>query len=305
MGQSILPDFSSDCHVHVVGRQDKYPMIETRQYTAPMASVDALKKHMDAVGLQRAVIVQPSFYGVDNRCLLDSLAELNAAQRSTKSSVARGVVVLDTCVTDADLQHMDSLGVRGVRVNVESSHGQDADGLKTALQYWSHRIAAFGWHIQVFASQALIAQCAAVIARLDVAVVLDHFALLPTGGEERTTGLKVVSNLLATGNVWVKLSAPYRLSNRLSKRLSKATEDKEAEFQYLSEQLLSANRDRILWASDWPHTQRENGKAALEESAYRKITDELLGEQILRWCPTQELRQSVLVDNPARLYRFD
>jgi 2-pyrone-4,6-dicarboxylate lactonase len=224
---------------------------------------------------------------------LDSLTQLNA----TQNSVARGVVVLDNRVTDADLRNMDTRGVRGVRINVESSHGQDGLQLTAALQYWSERIAGLGWHIQIFASQALIAQCAAIIARLDVAVVLDHFALLPTGGEAQITGLKVVSSLLATGKVWVKLSAPYRLS--------KVEGRHEAAFQYLSEQLLAVNRDRVLWASDWPHTQRENGKTALEESEYRKITAELLREQVVRWCPTQELRQSVLVDNPARLYRFD
>jgi predicted TIM-barrel fold metal-dependent hydrolase len=284
-----LPALSCDCHVHIVGAQSHYPMIADRQYTAPVASVDDLRAHMARVGLQRAVIVQPSFYGFDNRCLADSLKELAGA--------ARGVAVLNRSVSDAQLQTLDASGVRGIRINVESSQGHDAENLQSELKFWSGKLASLRWHIQLFAAHALIQQCAPTIAQLAVDVVLDHFSLLPSDLAVNDAGLACVSELLAGGNVWLKLSAPYRLpptgfTNAQAVAL-------------LAQRLVTTHLERIVWGSDWPHTQREKGKQPTEESAYRVIASTTFIHQLHDWLPTAALRQTVLVDNPAKLYRFD
>jgi predicted TIM-barrel fold metal-dependent hydrolase len=285
----LLPALSCDCHVHIVGAQGQYPMIADRQYTAPVASVHDLRAHMARVGLQRAVIIQPSFYGVDNRCLLDSLKLLEGA--------GRGVAVLEPSVTDTQLQALDMAGVRGIRINVESSSGSDAANLQAELEFWSNKLASLGWHIQLFASQALIQQCASTIRQLAVDVVLDHFSLLPSDVAADDAGFACVSELLTGGDVWLKLSAPYRLPP--------AGFANAQAVALLAQKLLNANIERIVWGSDWPHTQREKGKLPTEESRYREISSATLLEQIHQCLPTQELRQTVLVNNPARLYRFD
>jgi predicted TIM-barrel fold metal-dependent hydrolase len=285
----MLPPLSCDCHVHVVGAQSQYPMIAERQYTAPIASIDDLRAHMDRLGLQRAVIIQPSFYGSDNRCLIDSLKQLNGA--------GRGVAVLDRAIADTQLQALSLAGVRGIRINVESSHGRDAQSLKSELRFWSNRLAPHGWHIQLFAAQGLIQQSASTIKSLEVDLVLDHFSLINADAADNDLGLVSTVDLLKSGKVWLKLSAPYRLPSVGSAQ--------PESFIRLASRLLDANVNRIVWGSDWPHTQREKGKLAIEESAYRLLTSAFLAEQVLGWLPSTALRQKVLVDNPAKLYGFD
>ncbi len=292
MAMINLPPLACDCHVHVVCPQSLYPMIADRQYTAPVASVDDLRQHLLHVGLQRAVIVQPSFYGVDNRCLLDSLKQLGGA--------GRGVAVLDPSISDEDLRTLSQAGIRGIRINVESSHGRNPEELQHALKFWATKIAFLRWHIQLFASEVLIQQCADTIKQLAVHVVLDHFSLLPSDLATNSAGsaeLSCIIDLLASGNVWLKLSAPYRLP--------KIDAGAPSDTSQLAKYLLAVNAQRIVWASDWPHTQREKGKTPLQESAYRQISAESLNEQIQTWLPTVALRQTVLVDNPAVLYVYD
>src|SRR5687767_12225670 len=82
---AVLPG-ACDSHVHIIGPRSKYPMVATRAYTPPEASVAQLKALRSRIGMSRNVIVQPSFYGTDNSCMLDALAELGAS--------ARGVAVV-------------------------------------------------------------------------------------------------------------------------------------------------------------------------------------------------------------------
>lgn len=67
---------------------------------------------------------------------------------------------------------------------------------------------------------------------------------------------------------------------------------------------LKANPERVLWGSDWPHTNREPGKTAHEVSAYRQVRPTELLKGIHAWLPTAALRTQVLVTNPAGLYGF-
>ena len=74
--RSRMPAHACDCHSHIIGPYNRYPMVESRVYTPPMASVDELKDLHDKLGIHRSVLIQPSFYGDDNTCLLDALKEL-------------------------------------------------------------------------------------------------------------------------------------------------------------------------------------------------------------------------------------
>ncbi|HVZ51685.1 MAG TPA: amidohydrolase family protein, partial [Pseudolabrys sp.] len=79
------PSGACDCHVHVVGPKSRFPLAQPRSYTpmdAPLADLSAM---LARLGLSRVVLVQPSFYGTDNGCMLDAIAALPAA---------RGVAVL-------------------------------------------------------------------------------------------------------------------------------------------------------------------------------------------------------------------
>lgn len=281
-----LPAGACDCHLHVVGDVDRYPMATDRHYTPGLASHEHLLAHMQRLGLQRAVIVQPSFYGADNRCLLDSLAAMQGA--------GRGIAVVGPLVSASQLTAMHEAGVRGLRINVESAGVRDIQSVEAPLIYWAKRIEEFGWHLQIYASHHTTSALAPVLASLRVPVVLDHFAMVPILVDSNETSLAQLLRLLEGGNVYVKLSAPYRIAQ--AEPVVSAVE--------LARRFLRANPERILWGSDWPHTNREEGKASHEVSRYRDFSSESLLDSIERWLPAPELRQLVLVDNPARIYGF-
>lgn len=283
-----LPPASCDGHVHVVGDRSVYPMANSRHYTPPLAHVADLRSHLARIGFDRAVIVQPSIYGVDNRCMLDALIEFGGA--------ARGVAVLPETVDAAELRQFDAAGVRGVRLNFESSSLRDPRPIMQSLEAWARRIAPMGWHLQIYAALEMIAAVVPTLHRLPVTTVLDHFAMMPASSIVKDQHVQAVLGLLCNGPGYIKFSAPYRVDA--------GTHEGAAALSALAGVLVRARPERILWGSDWPHTNREAGKAAHEVSAYRKVDSARLLDDLHAWLPDATLRSKVLVDNPARLYGF-
>jgi predicted TIM-barrel fold metal-dependent hydrolase len=263
-------------------------MVAERHYTPGPASVNELRDHLQRNSLQRTVIIQPSFYGTDNRCMLQALQDLQGA--------GRGVAVLDKSASDADLRALHTQGIRGLRLNVESSGDGDIQAISAALQYWAQRIAALGWHLQIYASLDALHALSSVLQNLSVPIVLDHFAMVLDATAHDDRRAQAVLSLVRSGRAYVKLSAPYRVK-------SSPTPKPDA-VAVLAARYLQANPERVLWGSDWPHTNREAGKAAHEVSAYRRLEPTVLQQGIHAWLPTAELRTQVLVYNPARLYGF-
>lgn len=278
-----LATLGCDTHVHVIGSPAHYPMVAQRHYTPGPASTDDLQQHLKRQALGRVVIVQPSVYGTHNQCLLDALANLPQA---------RGIAVLDTNIQNSVLQQLDAQGVRGIRLNFESAANHSAEQLKNALLHWSPRLAPLGWHIQVYAPFEATVACADTVATLPVPVVLDHFALWPHNMRDTAAHQRLLT-LLQAGHIYIKLSASYRLPAFTKPAL-----------QQLTHRLLQQRPDRLLWGSDWPHTNREPGIHAHAISRYRNIDPDLLYQERQDWLHTPELQQCVLIDNPTRLYRF-
>jgi len=281
-----LPEGACDCHVHVIGPQDAYPMLPGRRYTPGPAGVQALHGHLRRLGLSRAVIVQPSVYGVDNRLLEESLAQPRGA--------VRGVAVLGPEVDDGELARLHAAGVRGVRVNLESAGASDPDALARLLSAWAGRVRGQGWHLQVYASCRALAAAAPRVRKLGVPLVFDHFAMTPAQTAPDDHELRAILDLVREGAAYVKLSAPYRIGGPGGADAVTA----------LARTFAAANPDRLLWASDWPHTNRAPGAAPHEVSPYRDVPPGRLLEEIAAWLPDAALRRRVLADNPARLYGF-
>lgn len=281
-----LPPGACDCHTHVVGDAACYPMVADRQYTPAPASHEAIVAHLQGLGLQRCVIVQPSFYGTDNRYMLDSLQRLRGA--------GRGVAVLDETVDDVTLAELHAGAIRGVRVNLESAGLRDPSAVEGPLRRWADRLAPLGWHLQLYAAHTTIAALAPVLSRLPIPVVLDHFAMVPAHEPMDAAAVRGVLELVGSGKAYVKLSAPYRV----------AAQDPVVAAADLAHAFVEANPQRVLWGSDWPHTNREPGKAAHDVSRYREVAPATLAGSISSWLPTATLRHQILVDNPVRLYGF-
>lgn len=283
-----MPEGACDCHVHIIGPRDRYPMIAERSYTPPEASVEELLALRRRLGIARNVLVQPSFYGTDNRCMLDGLKALG--------NTARAVAVLPPDATENEMRALDAQGVRGVRVNVESGGSQEAHDIGPSLSALARRLAAVSWHLQIYAALPVIAKHAVQIADLPVPVVIDHFGLAIAERGTEQPGFNVLLDLLRSGRVFVKLSAPYRMSKDAPAYANAGP---------IARALIEAGPERIVWGTDWPHTDRAPGAKSTDVSPFRRVDDAAVLSQLLVWCPDAAMRRAILVDTPSRLYRFD
>ncbi|MBX6426514.1 MAG: amidohydrolase family protein [Variibacter sp.] len=288
MSAPQFPPFGAcDSHVHVVGPKAIFPLAARRSYTPMDAPVGALRAMLKRLGLDRAVLVQPSFYGTDNACLLAALAELGEA--------ARGVAVVAPDITAAELDTLHRAGVRGIRVNVVSLGGLSTAEIAARLHDTAKLCLRNGWHIQAFMPSEAIVALAATLRALAVPVVIDHFGLVNPADLDGAPARQLIE-LLATGRVWVKLSAPYRITEDIA----------DPRVGQLARRLADANPEQVVWASDWPHTPVHHGTPVDDdrETPYRDIDTARLLAQVAEWFPEPRRQQSILVDNPARLYGF-
>ena len=149
--------------------------------------------------------------------------------------------------------------------------------------------------MQIYASLNVIAGAAGAIAEAPVPVVIDHFGLALAEAGPGQPGFDALLDLVAGGHVYVKLSAPHRVSP--------AAPD-HADVAPLARALIAAGPQRMIWGSDWPHTVSHSGRPALEVSPFREV-DDLRNLGLLEaWAGDAALARAILVDNPARLYGF-
>jgi predicted TIM-barrel fold metal-dependent hydrolase len=289
--RAALPKGSCDCHVHVFDGA-RFPFASKRSYTPGSARVEDLVAFEQRIGIDRVVVVQPSVYGTDNRAMLDALDRLGPQR-------ARGVAVIDLKNTSpSELQAMQQRGVRGIRLNLEVSGQRNHEVAFDLLQRAQDVVGPLHWAVQVYADLDVLAALAPKLAELQVPVVLDHFAGLKTyRRDEQRQEFADVLKLVEGGNAYVKLSAPYRASRQ------------KPDFGDLSEfaqALIAARPDRMVWASDWPHTGSSGARTGnLEQiEPFRKEDAGRALDQLAAWTPDPSLHKRILVDNPARLYDF-
>lgn len=285
---SALPAGTTDCHNHIVGPQSKYPMAANRTYTPPEASVAQLRAlRAELGGVQRNVLVQPSFYGFDNSCLTDAMAQLGNS--------VRGIAVVPLDVSDAELKRLAGIGVMGVRLNFATAGIRDPKAAEEALNTFAPRFVPLGWHIQVNTELPIIEAIAPTVAALKVPVVFDHFGEAVAADGVKQKGFGALVELVRAGNTYVKLSAPYNLSKLPG----------YPDVIPLARALIAARAERMLWGTNWPHPgNRIAGRSIDQITPYQKIDNPGLVKAFYEWCPDAGTRKMILVDNPAKLYRF-
>ncbi len=279
------PPGACDCHVHVIGPKRRYPLPPNARYTPMDAPVGQLAAMLKRLKLERVVIVQPSFYGTDNTCMLDAMAELGNA---------RGVAVLPDTVPERELDTLHDQGVRGLRINIATFGTTPVDAMQRAIEAAARQCAQHGWHVQIFVPAVALEPLSPTLRALPVDTVIDHFGLIDPeapGGD-----LATLLKLIDTGKVWVKISGAYRIT----------TDPNNAAIDPVARALTADNPERIVWGSDWPHTPTHGlyNSDRSQESPFQDIDTAGLLALLPRWLEDDALIHRVLVDNPARLYGF-
>ncbi len=282
----ILPEQAADCHMHVLGPFDRYPLAAERAYNVPEAPLEAHERMKRRLGLRRTVLVQASGHGFDNRALLAALAELGER--------GRAVAVLPLSVPPEELQALHAAGVRGVRLNLvtlASRHGGDR---AQAVRDYERLLAPMGWHLQLFADAAAVQGLETTLRRCRVPVVIDHMGLPDAAAGLSQPGFRALLRLMKEDHVWVKLAGADR-STRTSGRLRDAVPFMRA--------LADVAPDRLVWGSDWPHIGFHTGQQVRggEVLPFRNVD---AGELLAVLYEAIPEPQAILADNPARLYFY-
>ena len=269
------PPGATDCHCHVFGPFDRYPLSPGRSYTPPEASVAAYLDMLGTIGLSQTVIVQPSIYGTENAVTLDAVEAIGLHR-------ARAVVVVDESAGAAELEAMAARGARGVRFNAVSGNGVPMEQLERLVEH----IAPLGWHVQLYAHAAELMELEPVLRRLPVPLVVDHMGgVKAAAGGVENPGFRALLRLLE-GGAWAKLCG-YRSSS------GPPYADVRADGPSPPVGRARALRLGHRLAASLP--PRPVGGAGRRRIAGRPRR---LGRG------RRATRRAVLVDNPARLYGF-
>ena len=268
-GTAAEPDWI-DAHTHVFTRN--LPMaIDARYRPDYDATWETLLALAQQNGVGRAVILQPSFLGFDN-------AYLFAALRAQPGRF-RGVPWLSPSVTITadDWEDLSKIGVRGLRLPIF--------GLPTPQ--WSYYIDMMAearkrdWPIHLYVESKRLPAILPMLLDAGLKVVIPHFGMFDrTLGPARDPGFKVLLDSAKTQRVWVVMSGAYRVG---PERARSATP-----------MLLDAfGADRLMWGSDWPHTDTDLDRVTTYPLTLRWFE---------QWVPDEATRRTILVDTPGKLY---
>ena len=273
----MLPSKACDCHAHILGPASRHPYASERIYTPPDCLLPDYRAMLATLGVERAVLVQPSVYGTDNTVLLGALREGGGA--------FRGVAVVGESPAGHALEALHAAGVRGVRVNVVDVREGKGSLPSARLRDLAARIAPLGWHLELLLHVDEHPSLERDLAGFPVPLVFGHLGYLRTDKGLENPGFRALLRLAGEGRAWVKLTGPYRISTHPLPH---------GDVTPFAHALLEAAPGRVLWGSDWPHVMV---KGAMPN-------DGDLADLLAAWVPDEALRRRVLVENPARLYGF-
>jgi len=261
-----------DCHTHLLGPYDRYPLAAERSYTPPEALVEDHSAMLARQGLSHAVLVHPSAYGENYSLLFDALAS---------HAHLRGVIVARPGTT-LDLTTLRERGVRALRYSHRSGAGGNFAGSASIddLSQMARAVADAGLHVELWTDCQALPGIAPLLRSLPCPVVIDHMGSFDVAAGPNDPGFQQLVRLLGEGKAWVKLSA-YR---------SLLKTDMEAGRPF-HRALLAANPEQLVWGSDWPYIRIDPWPDT------RKLFDTFLA-----WTDDASLARRILVDNATRLY---
>ncbi|MGH9140411.1 MAG: amidohydrolase family protein [Vicinamibacterales bacterium] len=270
-----LPPLATDTHCHVFGPASTFPYAPGRTYTPADAPKEQLAALHKTLGIERAVIVQASCHGTDNRAMLDAIAASNGRYR--------GIAIVDESFSEKDYAALHDGGIRGVRFNFVKhlGGGPDLNVVHRVLQ----RIQPFSWHLVVHLDAADIVELSGLLRGLPVPFVIDHMGRVQAGAGLQQEPFRALIDLVQLDTCWIKVCGAERIS---------AAGPPFHDAIPFTRALIEAAPDRVLWGTDWPHPNV--GRHAPDDG-------DLVGLVPLM-APDETTRRKLLVENPARLYDF-
>jgi predicted TIM-barrel fold metal-dependent hydrolase len=271
--QYIVPALACDAHCHVFGPAATFPYAPSRAYTPQDAPRDRLAALHAVLRIDRAVIVQASCHGTDNRATLDAIAHSGGRYR--------GVAIVDESFEDTDYVTLHEGGIRGVRFNFVRHLGgmPDMKGFHDVIQ----RVTPLGWHLIVHLDAVDIVELSSVFRSLPMPFVIDHMGRVKASAGMDQVPFRALLDLLQVENCWVKVCGSERVS---------ATGPPFHDAVPFARALVEAAPDRVLWGTDWPHPNVGRFMP----------NDGDLVDLVPLIAPDDASRHKLLVENPARLY---
>lgn len=272
-----LPAGACDSHAHICGPASQYLYSPDRIYTPPDALLPDYLTMLGTLGVERAVVIQPSVYGTDNSVTLAAIKE--------SPIPCRGVAVIDETISDDDLARLDQAGIRGIRLNLVDVASPTGDMPLDIARRLAERITPLGWHTEFLVHVDDYPDFDTLFADFPTDIVLGHLGYMRPDKNIDDPGFQALLRLMRDGQCWVKLTGPYRISS--------------GDLPYpgvadTAHALVDCAPDRIVWGSDWPHVMVTKPMP----------NDGDLCDLLADWVRDVDTRRKILVDNPARLYGF-
>lgn len=268
LADSKLEDGWIDAHVHIwTPETDKYPLdrkFDVSDMQPPSFTTSELLDHCRPAGVQRIVLIQMSFYGLDHRYMLEAMQQ--------NPGVFSAVALIDfhaNDVVDTAIQ-LVSKGVRGFRL-----HSQ-GDAKEWCVSPTMHQLWMAAAEHQFAICPLINPQDIEYVDLLcqkfpETTVVVDHFARIGVSGTIEENRLDELCRLARFPNTHVKASAYYALGQ------------KKAPYHDLLPMLRKVidafGPQRVMWATDCPYqVQGDNSYQAsidliLQESNFLSSQD--------------------------------
>lgn len=265
-----------DCHAHIFGPYEKFPLAENRSYTPPEATLNQYTDMLNIMGMTHGVLVHPSAYGDDHSLLLHVLAE----QRNL-----RGVVVVREN-SPMPIKGLYERGVRAARFSHRSGVGGNFSGsaLMHDLLNLAPLMANEKMHAEIWTDCVALPDIASTLLTLPVPVVIDHMGGFDPQKGINEPGFQILLKLLDSGKIWIKLCAYRNLLNEVDWEIGRP----------FMQAMLDTRPDRLVWGSDWPHLRvspKPNTSQLLE------LLTDWVGEK------NHDLIDQILSSNAENLYK--
>jgi len=276
MDLRIFEEPKIDCHVHVLDPA-RFPYGANTHYRPmgqEMGTPAQLAQVMEAYGTRRALLVGPnSGYGLDNSCMLDTIAR--APERY------RGIAVVANDASVEQLRQLKTAGVLGVAWNVTFyglDYYRDAAPLLEKLKTLDMFVDIQVEHDQLVSMLPMLMDSRARI-------LVDHCGRPTVEAGLEQPGFRALLELAATKRAFVKLSGLVKFSRKASPHTDA--------WPFVEALIDAFTLDHCLWASDWPYLR-----------APTRVDYGVLLNLALKLFPDASVRRKLMWDTPRNLLGF-